>query len=84
MNIQPINILGGTDAKDELDNLSNKGYEVCEHYGYTGGYYKQDKNTWISWWVGDREVFVEDFDNKPDAVFYAMGIPCEVSPGDYK
>ena len=84
MKIQPINILGGTDAKDELDNLSNKGYEVCEHYGYTGGYYKQDKNTWISWWVSDREVFVEDFDNKPDAVFYAMGIPCELSDGSWK
>jgi len=84
MKIQPINILGGTDAKNELDNLSNKGYEVCEHYGYTGGYYKQDKNTWISWSVSGNEVFVEDFDNKPDAVFYAMGIPCELSDGSWK
>ena len=84
MKIQPINILGGTDAKDELDNLSNKGYEVCEHYGYTGGDYKQDKNTWISWSVSGNEVFVEDFSDKADAIFYAMGIPCELSDGSWK
>ena len=84
MKIQSINILGGTDAKDELDNLSNKSYEVCDHYSYTGGYYKQDKNTWISWSVSGNEVYVEDFSDKADAIFYAMGIPVEVSPGDYK
>ena len=84
MQINPINILGGEDAKDELDTLSNKGYKVDENYGYTGGYYQQDNKTWISWSLAGDEIFVEDFKDKADAIFYAMGIPVELSPGDYK
>tara|TARA_R110002012_G_scaffold250185_1_gene427869 strand:- start:33 stop:287 length:255 start_codon:yes stop_codon:yes gene_type:complete len=84
MQINPINILGGEDAKDELDTLSNKGYKVDDNYGYTGGYYQQDNKTWISWSLAGDEIFVEDFKDKADAIFYAMGVPVELTDGSWK
>lgn len=79
-----LNILGGQDAKDELEDLAEKGYMVDEDYTYNGGYYQQDNGTWIAWSIPSNEVFVEDFKDKSDAVFYAMGIPVEVSDGSWK
>jgi len=79
-----INILGGEDAKDELDIISETNYHVKPDYRHTGGYYQQKNKAWISWSVAGDEVFVEDFKEKSDAIFYAMGIPVELSDGTYK
>tara|TARA_R100000008_G_scaffold72177_1_gene50225 strand:+ start:344 stop:634 length:291 start_codon:yes stop_codon:yes gene_type:complete len=84
------NVIGGPDAKAELDRIEQLGYQVPNDYNYTGGYYKQEedgdkKSVWIAWWVSTSgEVFVEDFKEKYDAIFYALCIQVQVSDGSWK
>ena len=82
-----LSVLGGPAAEAYLDKLDKLAYQSPKGDKILGGYYMIPyiDTLWISFWVApDGETFVEDFDNKLDAICYAQGIQVELTSGTWR
>ena len=75
----------------------SEGNEGGYYKGIEGGYFEDfqknqqwknvisERRQWIGYWIDPTgEVFVEDFDNKADSIWYAQGVQVKLYNGTWK